>query len=1067
MISFHLIILNTIFVCVLRVHSLINSTVINNQVAAYQPADVILGGLFPAHTSRGGRKCGELDVESTALVQAMIYTVGRVNNESLLPWNLTLGYDIRDTCNLVGVSLKRTLDFLSEKKYSITDGDLRCGSHGRQTCDGKLISVIGAGRNEISVAVNKVLSVFEIPQVGYASTSGILSDKSRFPSFSRTVVPGSHRPKVMSKVMAHFGWKYIALLTSNDPHWRSLSIKFKNIAHSKGICIGIEETLSYNSSVEEMKSIITRIKAKEKLKIILLFTTPLDTNTIILTADAVNMDGKVWVVSEVLPGSTSIMSAYARVSQGMLVIADKLDSVAEFAKYFESLNPVENTRNPWLRKLWEKVFDCSFKNKDNSKMQNPSKICKGTEKSGIPQLLSFSHVNHVIDAIMAVCHVIKKICKESVKVNATYGKEKCLRELSKPKVLSEMFLGPFEFQSLSNRKVFLDSNGDAVSSYRIENLQISDTGAKFRTVGTYTGNTLDIEKDKIHWPNKTSQLPFGKCSISCKAGSYRKPVGSRCCWRCTKCRVGSISKDGLKCTACQNGFTSNEDNTSCRKINHEYLGWGTAGAGVIISISVISFGLSLAVYTIFLIYKTTPMVSGLGSDINFRLLWSISFGVLVPFAYIGLPSDNMCKIQTVLFGTSLTFTTSLVLAKAKQLTSTNKALTSKWRVRIYKQRQIIFSLFLTIVQLLICILWIVNKPPSAQIREVSDGRSIIVCSNTTSPWYALSTFHILVISIACTYLAYNIRKRLVNYSEAKYILYAMVAFYSVWGLLTAVLYGTPAGLHDVTIICLTIIALQMIFLGFIFFPKLYIIFLRSKLNKEAVFYALIAADHEIECACKDSLQKIEAEHPSTRPHSMSFREPSSREFPSDLSLEPKTFIRPSLLKKLSAWPGCACLLRDSASAANSSDSRDNVTNRLAVPPFPLPIISIEEGSRSQSSDPGYYVRENVKTSYPEDRCTCELDDPTEDHEYQAENIVSLTAPAGDRSGKIWNKQNGWSDSSSSSRLGKRRSRGDNETACEEQRSSRLVMKGGNVGDVFQLEGAVITSEHGRVSESRL
>ncbi|XP_031566786.1 metabotropic glutamate receptor 3-like [Actinia tenebrosa] len=1062
MITLHLIILNAIFVYVSPVNSLINTTIIDEEVSVYQPADVILGGLFPVHSSRLGGKCGDLDMESIALIEAMIYTTDRVNRESLIPWNLTLGYDIRDTCNLVAVSLKRTLDFLSEKKYSITDGDLeRCGSNGRQSCDGKLVSVIGAGRNEISVAVNKVLSVFEIPQIGYASTSGILSDKSRFPSFSRTVVPGSHRPKVMSKVVAHFGWTYVALVTSNDPHWRSLSIKFKNLAHSKGICIGIEETLPNNSSAKEMQSIIARIKSKEKLKIILLFTSPLDTNNIIIRADTAKMTGRVWVASEVLAGSSSVMSEHASVTQGMLVIANKLDSVAEFAKYFENLNPAQNTRNPWLRNLWEKVFDCSF-------METNKKMCKGTEKmNGIRHMLSFSHVNHVIDAIMAVCHVIKRICKEFIHVNDTRGKEKCLNELTKTKVLSEMFLGPFVFQSLSNRKVYLDSNGDAVSSYRIENLQISFQGAKFQTIGMYSGNTLDIEKNQIQWPNKSITQPFGKCSFPCNAGSYRIHVGSRCCWKCAKCPVGSISKNGLKCTACQSGFTSNENNTSCRKIMHDFFGWGTKEADAIIAVSIISFVLSLTVYVTLIIYKTTPIVSGLGSDTNFRLLWSISFGVLVPFAYIGLPSDNMCKIQSVLFGTSLTFTMSLVLAKAKQLTSKRKKLASRWLVRINSQSQFIFSLFLTIVELFICILWIINKPPSAQIREESAGRSIVVCDNTTSAWYALSAFHILVISIACTYLSYSVRKRLVNYSEAKYILYGMIAFYTIWVILTAVLYGTPVGLHDVAINCLAIIASQLIFLVFIFFPKLYIVFFKSKLNKDAVFYALISADHEIECACKDSKEKLEAEQPSTRPHSLSFREVSSREFPSDLSLETKTF-RPSLLKKLSAWPCCACLQRDSTSAADFSDSRENVNNRLALNSYPLPIISIEEGSRSQTSDPGYNVRDDVITNYPTDRCNCDFH-PPEDHEYQAENIVSLTAAedrGAIRGAKIWNKQNG----SSEDKLGKRRSRCDNGAPCEkpeEKRISRLIMKGGHIQEDNCLEGAVITNEHGRISESTL
>ena len=61
--------------------------------------DFVLGGLIPVHFEHknfSGGRCG--DIRRDQWVEAMLFAIDSVNaNETLLP-NITLGFDIRDTC---------------------------------------------------------------------------------------------------------------------------------------------------------------------------------------------------------------------------------------------------------------------------------------------------------------------------------------------------------------------------------------------------------------------------------------------------------------------------------------------------------------------------------------------------------------------------------------------------------------------------------------------------------------------------------------------------------------------------------------------------------------------------------------------------------------------------------------------------------------------------------------------------------------------------------------------------------------------------------------------------------
>ena len=69
-----------------------NSDILSNQT-------IILGGLFPVHTNENNA-CGRVRTHNTIiqLVEAMVLTVDRINNDTNFLPGVTLAYEIRDTC---------------------------------------------------------------------------------------------------------------------------------------------------------------------------------------------------------------------------------------------------------------------------------------------------------------------------------------------------------------------------------------------------------------------------------------------------------------------------------------------------------------------------------------------------------------------------------------------------------------------------------------------------------------------------------------------------------------------------------------------------------------------------------------------------------------------------------------------------------------------------------------------------------------------------------------------------------------------------------------------------------
>uniref|UniRef100_A0A8C4QU67 Receptor ligand binding region domain-containing protein n=1 Tax=Eptatretus burgeri TaxID=7764 RepID=A0A8C4QU67_EPTBU len=126
--------------------------------------DITLGGLFPVHTrGTSGSTCGTLKMEKGIhRLEAMLYTLERINSDPRLLPNITLGARILDTCSRDTYALEQSLTFV-QALIEMDTADVRCnnGESPIFAKPEKVVGVIGASSSSVSVMVANILRLFK------------------------------------------------------------------------------------------------------------------------------------------------------------------------------------------------------------------------------------------------------------------------------------------------------------------------------------------------------------------------------------------------------------------------------------------------------------------------------------------------------------------------------------------------------------------------------------------------------------------------------------------------------------------------------------------------------------------------------------------------------------------------------------------------------------------------------------------------------------------------------------------------------------------------------------------
>ncbi|XP_026783494.1 vomeronasal type-2 receptor 1-like [Pangasianodon hypophthalmus] len=371
-------------------------------------------------------------------------------------------------------------------------------------------------------------------------------------------------------------------------------------------------------------------------------------------------------------------------------------------------------------------------------------------------------------------------------------------------IVSEQ-LKKVHFVDAFGEAVFFDKNGDPPASYEV-----------------------------INWQLKEGQTPKAVCSEICPQGTRKAQIKGLplCCFDCIPCTDGSISNTTADCITCPEEYWSNERKDSCIMKTTEFLSYIETMGIVLISLSLFGACLAFSTMVIFIYFRDTPIVKANNSELSLLLLLSLIFCFLCPLTFIGKPTVWSCMLRHIAFGITFALCISCILGKtivvvtAFRATLPGKNLAGNFGP--LQQRAIVSSS--TVVQIVICIIWLNVAPPFPdKVFEQQSKKIILECNTGSDAAFYAVLGYIGLLAVICLVLAFLARKLPDNFNEAKFITFSMLIFCAVWITFIPAYVSSP-GKYTVAVEIFAILSSAFGLLLCIFAPKCYIILIKPERN---------------------------------------------------------------------------------------------------------------------------------------------------------------------------------------------------------------------------------------------
>ncbi|XP_056139671.1 extracellular calcium-sensing receptor-like [Lampris incognitus] len=807
--------------------------------------DLILGGIFTFRTGFRGRipsfqsmpsppTCMNINVREFKFAHTMIFAIEEINQDRTILPNHILGYKIYNACGMSSI-IKAAMDLTSGQREIIDEKNC--------TKSDTALAVLGHSGSTPTMGFARIIGSFQIPVISHFATCACLSDRQEFPSFFRTIPSDNHQSRALAKLVKQFGWTWVGAISSSNDYGVNGISAFMQAARAQGVCIEYYEAFEQTGPIHQLTRIVEIIKFSTS-KVVVAFMTHREIKVLAAELYKQNITGLQWVGSDAWITDHSLTDSEGHsILVGSVGFTVRGAQIPGLKEHLSQVHPSKFPDSQFVKDFWEDVFDCSLNRTAKTLARKP---CSGSEslrdvESQFTDVSELRFTNNVYKSVYAVAHALDDLfkCEEG---QGPFSNGSCAdAQHVKPwQVLH--YLQNMNFTTRHGENVFFDENGDSPARYELVSLRsITPAAMRLATIGFYDATLpskrrFTMSGADVVWGGGSKMVPVSVCSGRCRPGTRKvlqkgKPV---CCYDCVPCADGEISNttDSMECIKCPVEYWPNTRRDACLFKDVEFLSYAE-GMGIILTFFCL-MGVILTAFVgiVFFKFQQTPIIRANNSELSFLLLFSLTLCFLCSLTFIGRPSKWSCMLRHTAFGITFVLCISCVLGKTIVVLMAFRATlpgsdVMKW---FGPAQQRLSVVAFTLVQVLICILWLTISPPFPfKNFQHFQEKIILECALGSAVGFWAVLGYIGLLAILCFVLAYLARTLPNNFNEAKFITFSMLIFCAVWIAFIPAYVSSP-GKFTVAVEIFAILASSYGLLFCIFLPKCYIILLKPEQN---------------------------------------------------------------------------------------------------------------------------------------------------------------------------------------------------------------------------------------------
>ncbi|XP_069816476.1 extracellular calcium-sensing receptor-like [Dendropsophus ebraccatus] len=783
---------------------------------------IIIGAVMSVHMDKinpilnykespGPAICTTFMLDNYQWAQAVHFAVEEVNNSPDFLPNISLGFQIFDSCTVPQRTMSGTIQLLNGHGQPLPN--YRCNQ------DTRLAAIIGHSSSRYSISLAHILGLYRYPQISFLATSSLLSNRIQFRSFFRTVPSDSFQSRGLAQLVLHYGWTWIGLVAMDDDYGQQGIQLVKRDVLQAGACVAFTETIVL-SQKDRNAPHIARVVKDSTATVVVIFSTDIDLSFVLDEMLRQNVTGKILIASESWATSSFLsVNKYSRLLLGTIGFALHSGNMPGFGDFLNRINPSVVVGNQYIKIFWEQVFGCKFQDQTTPEVPSNSSLkeCTGQESlktiwNSYNDLSSLQITYNVYLAVHAVAKALSDLSK-CKKGDGPFPNGTCAdNENFKPWQLL-YYLKKLHLNTSDGRQLFFDENGDPPAVYDIVNWQLSP-------------------EEKL----QQVKVPVSVCGPSCPPG-FRKADRKGeplCCFQCIPCSSGERANqtDSLQCTKCLWDMWPNPTQAHCVPKTQEFLSHEDPLGVTLMAAGISSSLVPVAILGLYIHYRTTPIVRANNYSLSCLLLVSLLLCFLCSLVFIGYPQYEICLLRQVTFGIVLALCVSCILAKTIMVVIAFKATRPGSQLRHWTRPRVSYLIVISciLIQIFLCIMWLTFSPPFLEYKSESNSEVLIIQCNEGSPLAFWSMLGYLGLLASISFIVAFLARRLPDsFNEAKFITFSMLAFLSVW------ISYIPASLSSrgKYMVAMEIFAIQSSTWGLVicmFLPKCFIIVFSPDMN---------------------------------------------------------------------------------------------------------------------------------------------------------------------------------------------------------------------------------------------